>query len=63
VTDPIFPPVTTTVRPQNVTEVIEPVTPLVPPAPVDPNQIGSAQPVDDATSGSSVPGPATASAS
>ena len=63
VTDPIFPPVTTTVRPQNVTEVIEPVTSRVPPAPVAPIQIGSAQPVDDTTSGTQVPGPTPTSAS
>jgi hypothetical protein len=35
----------------------------VPPAPVDPNQIGSVQPIDDATSGTPVPGPTPGSAS
>jgi len=55
--------VNTTVTPSSVTEVIEQATPVVPPAPVDPNQIGSVQPFDDATNGTPAPGPALGSAS
>jgi hypothetical protein len=63
VTDPVFPPVSTTVTPSNVTEVIESVTPVVPPAPLVPNQILSVQSVDDPTSGTPTPEPAPVSGS
>jgi hypothetical protein len=66
VTDPVFPPVTTTVRPNNVTEVIEPV--VVPPAPVDPSQIapsqiGATQAIDGSPTDPTVPVSAPPSAS
>jgi hypothetical protein len=59
VTDPVFPPVNLTVPRSNVTEVIE-TTPLVPPAPADPSQVGTLQsveasPGDAPTSGSVAP--------
>jgi hypothetical protein len=46
---PLFPPVTETVVPVNVTEVIDPATALVPPAPADPSAVASQGPVDDPT--------------
>jgi hypothetical protein len=60
VTDPVFPPMNTTVVPGSTTEVIEPTTPVVvPPLPVDPSQIGSIQPtVDGSTSDTLVSQPA-----
>jgi hypothetical protein len=41
--------VTSTVVPSNVTEVIDPATALVPPAPADSSAVVSQTPVDDAT--------------
>jgi hypothetical protein len=45
--------------PSNVTEVIDPVTALVPPAPADPSAVASQGPVDDATTAAPAAEPTT----
>ncbi len=56
---PLFPPVTQTVVPSNVTEVIDPATALVPPAPADSSAVVSQGPVDDATTAAPAAEPTT----